>query len=310
CAYGAGELAALGLAVLAGGLARFAPEEAVEIGRILKPKRIGNASNRRWREDQLASSGTDQMKGREFLHAGTRFAASDAVQVRNREAKLFSIESDRLVLATVKRKKRGQAIHALAVALAARSRPLVLGTEHHQAGEPQHQLRRHGIEQHVAAWPQHHKLLVDAKSEIGDQPFLVAFRRHRHDAGLGQELSDCRIGGAYERQTILQHCQHKTFRIMRIAEPVRGTRRYIDGAGRGKRAPLACSEQFPLPLVQQKNLKQGFVAVERNLPIVQAAALRKRFAMQPEIPGFIRILSIKPVDRYVFYAHPASRTMI
>src|SRR5690606_24331669 len=128
--------------------------------------------------------------------------------------------------------------------------------------------------------------------------------------GLGQELSDCRISSADERQPIFQDGQHKPFRIMGIAEPVWGTRRYIDGARRGKCAPLACTEQFPLPLVQEKNLKQGLVAVERNLPIVQATTLGKRFTMQPEISGFTRIFSIEPVDRYIFDAHPASRTMI
>src|SRR5690606_23413219 len=94
------------------------------------------------------------------------------------------------------------------------------------------------------------------------------------------------------RQPVLQNREDQTFGALQILKAVNGTRCDVDGAGSGKRSTFFPFQQLSLALQQHEDLKQSVVAMKRYLPIVQLAALRKGFAVQPEVSRFFYSLPV------------------
>jgi len=124
--------------------------------------------------------------------------------------------------------------------------------------------------------------------------------RQRQHAVCPDEAGDAAVGVGDRLQAVGQRRHHDAVDIVLVAEAVDGARRDEQDARREEEVDLLAVGQFAAALGDEKYLEEGVVAMRRDLEIVQVRARRNRLAMEPEVGGFARLLTIKPICRHGF----------
>ncbi|WP_244423372.1 hypothetical protein [Nitratireductor aquibiodomus] len=121
---------------------------------------------------------------------------------------------------------------------------------------------------------------------------VFSFVRHgvfdRHNTGVRQEFGQSPVAPAWQGQPICKNRRDNAFRMAEKAKPVRCPRWDEYGAGcrkRHLRFPIA--EKGSTSFRHPEHLEKRIVAMNVDLPIVQRASGRKRFAVKPEIGRFV-----------------------
>jgi hypothetical protein len=104
-----------------------------------------------------------------------------------------------------------------------------------------------------------------------------------NDARLRRKARDLTVGRRQRGEPVGERGDHQPVHLGCKAEAMHRPRRNEEHAWPGERGGSPVGQHLAAAGRQKEDLEEGFVSVRCDLPIVQAAALRQRFGMQPEI---------------------------